>query len=346
MKFETITIKDIAKALGLSISTVSRALRDSYEISAETKRIVTEYAQKMNYKPNQIALSLKERSSKAIGIVVSEIANNFFSQAINGIESIAYDKGYNVIITQTYGSYERELINVAHLASRSVDGLLVSLSSETTNVDHYQGLHDKNMPIVFFDCIANEIKTHKVISDNEQGAYDAVTHFIKNGYKKIAFLGNAPHLSTMQNRHAGYLKAHLENKIVPNPDYVKYCAHGGMVLNEVENSLQELFSMKVKPDAILTCGDNLTTRTLRYLKANNIKMPDDVALVGFSNRDLSELLNPSLSVVHQPAFDIGQNAINLLLQLIASKTKLEKFNYNVLPCQLFERESSFKKKKK
>lgn len=345
MKFETITIKDIAKALGLSISTVSRALRDSYEISAETKRTVTEYAQKMNYKPNQIALSLKERTSKAIGIVVSEIANNFFSQAINGIESIAYDKGYNVIITQTYGSYERELINVAHLASRSVDGLLISLSSETTNIDHLQGLHDKNMPIVFFDCIDKDIKTHKVISDNEQGAYDAVKHFIKNGYKKIAFLGNAAHLSTMQDRYAGYTKALTEYNIPVEPAYVKYCAHGGMVLDEVEESLNDLFSKKNKPDAILACGDNLTTRSLRYFKAHNIKIPNDVAIIGFSNRDLSELLNPSLSVVHQPAFDIGQNAIHLLLQLIDSKTKVEKFNYNVLPCQLFERESSFKKRK-
>src|SRR5215203_5691002 len=141
MKFESVTIKDIARALNLSTSTVSRALRGSYEISAETKKQVLEYAEKINYRPNPIALSLKERRTRAIGVVVSEIANSYFSQAINGIESIAYDRGYHVIISQTHESYNREVINVQHLASRSVDGLLVSLSSQTTDISHLTSLH-------------------------------------------------------------------------------------------------------------------------------------------------------------------------------------------------------------
>ena len=135
--FEPVTIKDIAKALGLSTSTVSRALRDTHEISAATKKIVLEYAKEIGYQPNPIALSLKERRSKSIGVVVSEVANSYFSQSINGIESIAYDRGYHVIISQTHESYDREVINVQHLASRCVDGLLVSLSSQTKNIDHY-----------------------------------------------------------------------------------------------------------------------------------------------------------------------------------------------------------------
>src|ERR1700749_595708 len=135
--FESYTIKDIAKALGLSTSTVSRALRGSYEIGPETKKLVLEYAEKINYRPNPIALSLKERKSRSIGVIVCEIANDFFSQAINGIESIAYNRGYHVIITQSHESYEREVVNLNHLASRSVDGLLVSVSAETTNMDHF-----------------------------------------------------------------------------------------------------------------------------------------------------------------------------------------------------------------
>src|ERR1044071_8186893 len=138
MKFEAVTIKDIAKALGLSTSTVSRALRDSYEISPETKKLVLEYAENINYRPNPIALSLKERRSRAIGVVVSEIANNFFSQAINGIESIAYNRGYHVIFTQSHESQEREKVNVQHLVSRSVDGLLISLSSESEDLSHFK----------------------------------------------------------------------------------------------------------------------------------------------------------------------------------------------------------------
>src|SRR6188508_1964236 len=153
MKFDSVTIKDIAKELNLSTSTVSRALRGSYEISEETKKQVLEYAEKINYRPNPIALSLKERRSRSIGVIVPEIANNFFSQAINGIESIAYNRGYHVIISQSHESYEREIVNVKHLSSRSVDGLLVSLSTETKDVEHFKELNDKGLPLVFFDRV-------------------------------------------------------------------------------------------------------------------------------------------------------------------------------------------------
>src|SRR3954469_16943788 len=188
MKFDTVTIKDIAKALNLSTSTVSRALRGSYEISAETKKQVLEYAEKMNYRPNPIALSLKERRSGSIGVVVSEIANNFFSQAINGIESIAYNRGYHVIISQSHESEEREMVNVHHRASRAVDGLLVSLSSQTTDLSHYRELHEKGLPLVFFDRVTDEIETHKVVANNSLGAFQATEHLIENGYRKIAHI--------------------------------------------------------------------------------------------------------------------------------------------------------------
>src|SRR6266513_1059441 len=184
MKFDSVTIKDIARELNLSTSTVSRALRGSYEISAETKKLVLEYAEKMNYRPNPIALSLKERRSKAIGVVVSEIANNFFSQAINGIESIAYNRGYHVIFTQSHESYEREKVTIQHLASRSVDGLLVSLSNETIDLSHLKQLHEKGLPIVFFDRITDTINTHKVTSNNVKGAFDATEHLIKKGFQR------------------------------------------------------------------------------------------------------------------------------------------------------------------
>src|SRR5688572_30238314 len=181
MKFETATIKDIAKALNLSTSTVSRALRGSYEISPETKKLVLEYAEKINYRPNPIAQSLKKGKSRSIGVVVSEIANNYFSQAINGIESIAYSRGYHVIITQTHESSAREVVNIQHLVSRSVDGLLISLSSETVDVTYLKELHEKGLPIVLFDRITDEIATHKVVANNYQGAFNATEHLIAEG---------------------------------------------------------------------------------------------------------------------------------------------------------------------
>ena len=157
MKFEAVTIKDIAKALSLSTATVSRALRDSYEISAETKQIVLDCAEKLNYQPNPIAKSLRDRRSGSVGVIVCEIANSFFSQAINGIESIAYSGGYNIIISQSHESYEREVINLKYLASRSVDGLLISLSTETNDLSHFEYLHNKGLPMVFFDRIPGNI---------------------------------------------------------------------------------------------------------------------------------------------------------------------------------------------
>src|ERR1700749_4417848 len=205
--FESYTIKDIAKALGLSRSKVARALNGSYEIGAETKKLVLEYAEKVNYRPNPIALSLKEQKSHSLGVVVAEVANNYFSQAINGIESIAYNRGYHVIITQTHESYARETANVQHLVSRHVDGLLVSLSAETTDTSQFKYLHDKGFPIVFFDRVAADIETHKVTANNFKGSFDAVELLIKQGFTKISHLTNSNNLLISRERLDGYKDA-------------------------------------------------------------------------------------------------------------------------------------------
>jgi LacI family transcriptional regulator len=191
MKFETVTIKDIAKALRISPSTVSRALQGSYEVNSETKQMVQTYAKKMNYRPNPVALSLKESRSKAIGVIVPEIANHFFSQAINGIDAMAYQRGYHVVIFQSHESYAREIANTEHLVSRRVDGLLVSLSNETDDVEHFRQLLERGLPIVFFDRVPATIETHKVVANNRDGAYQATKHLIEEGCRQIAHLTNA-----------------------------------------------------------------------------------------------------------------------------------------------------------
>ena len=341
MKFDTVTIKDIAKALNLSTSTVSRALRGSYEISPETKKLVLEYAEKINYRPNPIALSLKERRSRAIGVVVSEIANNFFSQAINGIESIAYNRGYHVIITQAHESKEREMVNVQHLASRSVDGLLVSLSSESVDLSHFKELHEKGLPIVFFDRITDEIETHKVTANSYLGAFHATEHLIFEGYKRIAHITNSPYLSITKERLKGYKEALEKHNIPYNESIVKYCNHGGMIAEEVEYALKEAFSGKIKPDAIFTASDRITTVCLRALKETKQKK-FDVAIIGFSNTNLGDLFDPPLSAIRQPAFEIGQVATEMLIQIIESKRPITEFETKVLDTELVIRESSVK----
>lgn len=346
MKFEAVTIKDIAKALGLSTSTVSRALRDSYEISPDTKKMVIEYAEKINYHPNPIALSLKEKRSRSIGVIVCEIANSYFSQVINGIESVAYENGNNVIITQSRESLEREMMNLQYLTSRSVDGLIISISTETKDFKLFKELYEKGLPIVFFDRVIDDIDTHKVIADNFKGAYDATLHLINKGYKNIAVVSNPESLSIARDRLAGFKAALAENGLVLDKSMIKTCPHGGMIVSEIEKAVDELLELHEKPDAIFALADKLTTGCLRIFKEKGIKIPDDIGLIGYSNSDLAELFSPSLSVIRQPAFEMGKEAMQLLLQLIESKRKVTDFETKVLSTELIIRESTNKKKVK
>ncbi len=345
MKFEAVTIKDIAKELGLSTSTVSRALRDSYEISVETKKVVLACAERLDYRPNPIALSLKEKRSRSIGVIVCEINNPFFSQAINGIESIAYSKGYNVIMSQSHESYQRELSDLNYLASRSIDGLLISVSSETDNMEHLQKLHNRGLPIVFFDRITEVLATHKVIVDNFHASYKATEHLVQQGYQKIACIVNAAHLSIAQERIAGYKQALVDNGQPIEEVLIQGCSAGGSVQKEVEKAVNYLLTLEPKVDAIVGLSDKLTIGALKVLQDKKIKIPEEIGLVGFSNSDLCEMLNPSLTTVRQPAFEMGEIATVLLIQLIESKRPTKDFERQMLETELIIRDSSNRLKK-
>ena len=334
------TLKDIAKALNLSISTVSKALRNSHEISLDTQRLVAEFATLNNYRPNPIAQGLRSGRTKLIGVVVTNIDNDFFSQVINGIESIALEKNYTVIITQTHESWESEILTVQHLFSRAVDGLIVSLSAETDNVDHFIELHDKGLPIVFFDRVTDELNTHKVISDNFKGAYDATEHLIQNGYRNIAHITSSNHLSITLERLEGYIKALENNHLKVDEEYIKYCSHGGMIKEEIENGLNDLLSLQNRPDAIFTASDRISTSTLSLLRKMDIKIPEQIALVGFTNSLSSEIFNPSLTSIVQPAFEMGKVATDMLIEIIESRRPIKRFEKRVLNTKLLIRESS------
>jgi LacI family transcriptional regulator len=330
--YKPATIKDIALALKLSPSTVSRALRDGYEISTETKRLVMDYAKQVNYKSNPIALSLKNRRSYSIGIVVPKLANSFFSQAIAGIESIAYERGYHTIITQTHDSSERVLINVNHLAQRSVDGLLISMSAGTSDYGFLKTLHDDGLPIVFFDRIIDEINTFKVTSDNFGGAYQATESLIKAGRKKIALLSNAPQLSITNERLAGYMKALADYHIPFRTQLIRNCSKGGNDYKEVEDAVKDLLAND-KPDAIFISSDRISISCIRALKTLNFD-PKEIAIAGFSNSDVVDLLQPSLSYVKQKSFEMGQVAVEMLLKLIESKYPITEFETRILDTEL------------
>ena len=344
MKFEAITIKDIAKVLGLSTSTVSRALRDSYEISPETKSRVLEYAREMNYRPNPIALSLKEKRSSSIGVLVCEIANSFFSQAINGIESVAQQKGYNVVIAQSKEEYNREVSALQYLASRSVDGILLSVSSETSDFSTINDLYNRGMPIVCFDRVIDSLETHKVIVDNFMASYNATIHLIKNGYKHIACIANASLLSISRDRVEGYKKAMKDKKLPINESSIYFCPHGGLNYEEVEQVMQKIMKSKDNIEAIIACSDKVTTNIMRYCNLKKVIIPERLALIGFSNLDFTELLSPSLSVVRQPAYEMGKKAAELLISMIESKRPVLDFETVILPAEILQRTSSTKRK--
>ncbi len=313
---EIITIKDIAKALNLSASTVSRALRDSHEISEPTKKIVKEYAKKNNYRPNPVALSLKENKSKSLGILVPEIDNPFFSQAINGIESVAYSRGYHVLIFQSYESVEREIINVNHMFSRRVDGIIMSLSAGTSDVTHLEELTKIGTPIVFFDRITDQIKTHKVVTDNYTGAFEATELLIKNGKKRIAYIGVANYLSISKERLAGYAAALEKYKVPFDASIVKLCDYEP---ENIENAILGLMNLENKPDAIFSVSDRLALTCLSVFKKHNLKISRDFAYICFSNLKVADYFSPSITTISQPAFEMGQKATELLLEIVESK---------------------------
>jgi LacI family transcriptional regulator len=333
--FKAATIKDIARELSLSASTVSRALLDSHEVSAETKEKVKEYAKKINYYSNPIARSLKNSRSYSIGVMVADVANSFFSQTINGIESIAYEKGYHVIITQSHDSYDRETVNIQHLANSSVDGLLISMSAETTDCGHIIRLHERGLPIVLFDRIIDEIQTYKVTTDNFKAAFDATAILIEKGYQRIAFIANAPQLSITKGRLNGYKAALEANALSFKDSLVKYCVAGGRISEEVTQAIEELLALPEKPQALFIASDQLSKVSIRAL--NKLSNQDNLGIIGFSNSDVIDLISPHISYIKQDAFEIGEIAMEMLIKLMESKYPIYDFETKLVDAEIYWR---------
>jgi len=335
-----VTIKDIARRLKISVSTVSRALRGSADISVETRRLVLSVAEEVHYSPNPIALSLRDKKTKVIGVIVQEIANNYCSAVIAGIEDIAFKMGYNVLISQSHEKIDLEVLNTRLLASRRIDGLLITISNETTNTDHLQEMIDRGIPVVMFDRISDALQTHKVVVDDYKGAFDATSHLIEQGYKRIAHLTISKQLAITQNRLNGYLDALKAHKIPVKKEWIVYCNFDE---TSMKNEVRKLVASKKRPNAIFSSVERLSMVSVKVLKEMNLKVPGDVALVGFADNPLSRYLNPSLTAICQPTFSIGQNATELLIELIESKKAEEKYTTIKLKTTLDVQESSAKK---
>ncbi|GHB55002.1 LacI family DNA-binding transcriptional regulator [Persicitalea jodogahamensis] len=335
----SITIKEIARQLGISKSTVSRALRDSSEISGATKERVIELARKLNYSPNPIALSLLKNQTHTIGIIVPDIDNPFFSTAISGVEDVAYSRGYHVMIYQSHESYEREMADVRHIADRRADGLIVSVASRSLHHQHFADLQEGGIPIVFFDRASNEVQTHKVLVDDYTSSFAGTEHLIEQGCRKIAHVSGPMSLAISRNRCNGYRDALRKHKLPQRDEWVleaEYNQAGG-----TERAYQ-LMALRERPDGIFAASDRIAIGVHWALRQLGYRMPDDVALLGFSDLGVSSLLDPPLSSIAQPSFEMGRQSAELLLELIENKSTPVTYETRVLKTHLQVRGSSLK----
>lgn len=331
------TIKDLAKELNLSASTVSRALRDHPDISPLTKKRVISLANKLDYHPDSIAQSLQTQKTKTIGVIVPEIKQPFFASVINGIEELAYSAGYTIIVCQSNETYDREVLYTRTLVSHRVAGLLVSLSQTTQNLDHFKALQRRGVPIVFFDRVNDDIEASKVVVDDYNGAFAAVDHLIKSGYKRIAHLAGPKNLSISKYRLKGYKDALKQGN---RPYHDELVVYGGLDDTDGVVGFQKLLSLEILPDAVFAVNDPVATGAFMTIKEHGLKIPDDIALVGFSNTNVSSLLDPPLTTVEQPTYEIGKTAVQLLLEQINNNEENFVPQFEVLKTHLIIRGST------
>jgi len=338
---QKITLKKIAKEFDVSISTVSKALKDSHEISEEVKEKIQAFAKYYHYKPNSLALNLRNQKTKTIGIIIPQIVHHFFTKVISGIEKIANEKGYNVMICMSNESYEKEVLNMDMLANGIVDGIIVSVAKETEkkgDYSHFKDLIYNGIPLVMFDRVIDEIKCNKVLTNDIDGGYIATKHLISTGCKNIAIL-TTPDFVTIGNlRKEGYINALESHQISIDESLI-------IKVNEkqdIEDQIKKLFTLKNLPDGIFAVNEIYAAIAMRVVNKKGLKVPDDVAVIGFTDGLISQYTSPSLTTVAQHGYHMGQKAIELLLDEINSQITEYQYQTSIIETDLIYRESTKK----
>mgnify|MGYP001147124548 CR=1 FL=1 len=331
-----INIKELAKSLNLSTSTVSRAFRDNSDINKATKERILARAKELNYQPNHYASNLREQRSKTIAVIVPELANNFFSQAILGIERIAREKGYHILIFATEDDYEKEVSFIRHLHNGRADGIIMSVSGEANDHTYLDELAEKRLPLVFFDRVYEDIITPRVITNDYNSSFSAAKHLIKQGCTRIAYLVINKNLSIGKTRMQGYLDA-LEEFNIPYDDKLVIDCTNSYRKN---NTILKNMLTKVKPDGVFTSVERLAFATYYACYDLNISIPEDLKVIGFSSLEIAPLLNPSLTTITQPATKIGIEAALLLFKLLEAPETVDLNCQIVLDSKLVKRNST------
>ncbi len=333
-----VTLKQIARELDVSISTVSKSLRNSPEISEDTRQKVQAFAKLYNYRPNNIALSLKNRKTKTIGIIIPEIVHHFFATVISGIEQVANESGYNVIVCLSNESFDREVINMEMLANGSIDGFIISLSKETQfkeDFHHISEVISQGMPVVMFDRVTNEILCDKVIIDDKTAAYDAVQSLVNQGKKKIALVTTVDYVSVGKFRTDGYIKALQDNDLQFHEDLI-------IRIDDVEKCEDQISGLLQNRaiDAIFAVNELFAVTIIKTANKYGLKVPDDLSVIAFTDGIISRFSTPTITTVSQNGIKMGMKAAQMLINRIESEDEEEHYRTEVIETHLVEREST------
>lgn len=331
-----VNIKDLAHALGLSTSTVSRAFRGNSDINLKTKERILAQAKVMNYQPNHYASNLRDQRSHTIAVIVPELANNFFSQAINGIEKVAQENGYHILIYRTGDDFDKEVSFINALHNGRAEGIIMSASGESQNHNYLKTLKTKGIKLVFFDRVYDDIHASKVITNDYESSFLATKHLLEAGCKRPAYLVVNKKLSIGKMRMQGYLDALKESSITLNEDWIINCS------NEAEENskiLKKAFT-SIKPDGVFASVERLAIATYYTCQDLGLAIPDDIKIIGFSSLEIAPLLNPSLTTVTQPAYEMGTKAAKLLFDSLKDPKMDHGSDTLVLASKIIQREST------
>lgn len=334
-----VTLKQIAKELDVSISTVSKSLKDSKEISEDTRQKVQAFAKLYNYKPNNIALSLKNKKTKTIGVIIPEIVHHFFATVISGIEQVANEHGYNVMVCLSDESFDKEVINMEMLANGSIDGFIMSLSKETQSKRDYHHVTEvinQGMPVVMFDRVTNDIFCDKVIIDDNNAAFQAVQNLIEKGLKNIALITTVDYVSVGKLRTDGYIKALKTNDLKVNEKLILKIED----IDHCEEVIEELIKNQ-KIDAVFAVNELFAVTAIKSAMKNGKKVPEDIAVVGFTDGIISKYSSPTITTVSQNGIKMGRKAAEMLIERLEDEDwGDDHYKTEVIETHLVEREST------
>jgi len=333
---DNINIKKLAKELNISTSTISRAFNDSADINKDTKERILSFAQERNYLPNHYASNLRDKKSKTIAVIVPEIANDFFAQAINGIEEVARKKGFYILLYRTDDVFEKEVSFVNYLNNGKVDGIIMSVSGEANDHNYLRKLEQKNVPVVFFDRVYEDIEAAKVTTNDYDSSFAATEHLLQTGCRKIAYLVINKSISIGKVRMQGYVDALKKHGIVFDEELIINCSND----EKANYILLKKVLEKIKPDGIFSSVERLAFATYFVCNDLNINIPRDLKIISFSSLGIAPLLCPALSTITQPAFEMGIKAASLLFDELENNDVAIHKKEHVLKSRLFIRKSS------